>query len=165
MRFKNGGFADPALRAHQTDLMMQISPVAQRAIVDGPEWWPTEEKHVDDTWDVPVAVMKSSGLVTLLDLDQRGKITGRVISVRRDENEHVAEVEFTFDVTSAKRSADSTMHYHSTGRVNCTVDLGHHHISTVNYTVEDTNTIELTASNYRTDTKSTRTSTLTVRPL
>jgi hypothetical protein len=165
MKFKNGGFVDPELRVHQKDSTTQISPVAHRAMVDSPEWWPTEEMHVDDTWDVPVTAMKSSGLATLLDLDQRGKITGRVISVRRDENQHVAEVEFTFDVASARRSAESTMQYHSTGRVNCTVDLRHHHISTVNYTVEDANTIELTSSNYKTDTTSTTTGSVAVRPL
>jgi hypothetical protein len=165
MSFKKGGFVDPQLRVHQKDSTTQNSPVAHRAMVDGPEWWPTEEKHIDDTWDVPVIAIKGSGLATLLDLDQRGKITGRVIRVRRDEKQHVAEVEFTFDISSAKKSDDSTMQYHSAGRVNCTVDLRHNYVSTVNYTVEDANTIELTSSNYKTDTTSTTNGSVAIRPL
>ena len=167
MSFKKGGFVDPALRAHQKDSAVNSSPVLRRAMIDDPAWWPNEEKFVDDTWEIPFTAIHGTGLAHLWDSDRRGTITGRVVSLRGGdgEGEHIAEVEFTFDVSSTRKADDSTTKVHTAGRVTCTVDLLRHYVSAVSYTKEETTDMELTSLNYRTNNRSTTNSSLIVRPL
>lgn len=166
MTYVLGGFADPAMRPHQKNTVLKMSPVRRRAFVDTAAWWPTEGKFPEDTWDVPLTALKDSGVVTLWDHDQKGTITGKVITVRRVDGRDVAEVEFAIDVSSTFVTAEATQRTHAVGRLTCTVDLTLNYVSAESHAIEETTNMELKGfADFKRVTTATNVGNVTVRPL
>lgn len=131
----SGGPVDPQVRAHLPDGPV-ASPIELRTFLDRAEWWPKEEKKTGETWSVPAGVLKASGISAIPEGAQ-GTVTGRLASFVADETRQVAEVEFTFNLTTPMSGGEYKMQQSTSGRVTCTVDLRRHFISALSYTVED----------------------------
>lgn len=166
--FKRGGAVDPNVGAYLKDGPVEQSPVAGRSLLDNPEWWPTEPKQVGETWSVPIAMIKASGLATMLDKNLSGSVTGRVVRLQLDDTRQVAEIEYTFQVSSSDTVSDIKMAYNSSGRITCTVDLKHRYISALSYSVNGNDTTDshiMMGMRLKGVTTTTATATVVTKPL
>ncbi len=133
---KAGGAIDPNVQAHMKDGPVP-TPGGGQSYLQAAEWWPTEEKQVGETWSVPVSVAAASGIVTAFKDNQKGNVTGRLVNLQANATRQIAEIEYTFDVTSSLGGAVA-MESRCTGRITATVDLRRNYLSTISYNTQTT---------------------------
>jgi hypothetical protein len=132
-----GGSPDPTLQAVLRKKSSSRSPVSRGGFQNA-GWWPNEGKEPGDTWPVSLATLAESGVVDVPPDERRGAVTGRLLKYRVEGDRHIADVEFTIDVSSSRTTDRTKSQSHSIGKVTCTVDLSRNFISESSSAMETT---------------------------